>query len=205
MLVIGASLELGCWNLERRYVLRLTAEGIIPVMVLPNNQCMNIVRAFVSINTLKIHEMPNHGIAIRDAHCTKNIARFVCAFERHPNVVAFCERNLRGPGRAHFHHASETQRQQLRFRNLLHHPNKLFLNELETGNRTVKLLSRFGVSQRRFITINRPPQSHPTQYPPAPAKDKIVVRAAQKPWAGGSRPVSGNFRTNTPTCVTCAG
>src|SRR6266849_3738209 len=130
------------------------AEGTDPRDVLADDQCVDVVRAFVRVNGLKVHEMPNDGIAICDADGAQYVARLARAFERHPNVVPLRQRNLRGECRPRLHHAGKTQREQLRLRNLLHHPDEFFLHQLETGNRATKLHSRFGVGERRFVTID---------------------------------------------------
>src|SRR5438132_5014885 len=139
---------------EDRVLCSSPAERIDARDVMADDQCMDVVRAFVGVDSLKVHEMPNHGIAIRDARGTKYVAGLACAFERHPNVVPLRQRNLRRSYRACLQHACETQREQLRFRNLLQHPNEFFLHQLETSNRATKLLTRFGVGERRFVTID---------------------------------------------------
>ena len=63
---------------------------------MPDDQGVDVMRAFVGVNGLEIYEMPNHGIAISDAHRVEDVARVARAFERHPDIIAFRERNLRG-------------------------------------------------------------------------------------------------------------
>src|ERR1041385_5913138 len=93
-------------------------------------------------------------MAIDDADRTENLACETGALARHPDVVAFCDRNLRRPDLTRFHHAGETQGEQLRLRDLLHHPDELFLDHLEAGNRAAELLPLFRVGKRRLITID---------------------------------------------------
>src|SRR5437588_606005 len=57
----------------------------------------------------------------------------------------------RGP---RFHHTSKAQGEQLCLRNLLYHPDEFFLHQLEACNRAAELFARFGVGERRFVTID---------------------------------------------------
>src|SRR5437899_262740 len=137
------------------------AKSTEPGDVATNGQSMNIMGAFVSGDRLEVHQMPDHRITISDAHGAEEVARFTRTFQRHPDVVALRQRDQLRPDRAHFHHAGETQGKQLRLGDFLHHPNQFFLHQLEPGNRTTKLLARFGVSQRGLVAINSRPNYAP--------------------------------------------
>src|SRR6185295_16714331 len=113
------------------------------------------------VNGFKIHEMTNRRIAISNPDSSQNISRFARTLHRHPNVVPFSERDLLRTDFARLHYSRETQREQLRFRNFLHHPHKLLLYELETGDGPTELFARFGISERRFVTIDRRPDHTP--------------------------------------------
>src|SRR5207245_264680 len=89
----------------------LAAEGIDPGNVVTNDQGVDVMRAFISVNTLEIHQVANHGVTISNSHRAQNIARFAGTLERHPNIVALGQRNLRGARRARFHHPGQTQRE----------------------------------------------------------------------------------------------
>src|SRR2546423_12180550 len=56
--------------------------------VTTNGESVDIMRAFVGGNRLKVHEMSDHRITIGDAHGAEEVARFTRAFQRHPDVVA---------------------------------------------------------------------------------------------------------------------
>src|SRR6266481_7796586 len=98
-------------NLSNLGSLSSATESIDAGDVLANDQGVDVMRAFVGINALEIHEMSNHGIAIGDADGAQDVARFPRTLERHPNIVALSQRNLLGTGRARFHHSGKTQRQ----------------------------------------------------------------------------------------------
>src|ERR1700745_38878 len=80
------------------------AEGADAGDVLTNHQSMDVVRAFVGVDTLEIHEVPDYRIAIRDSNCTEDVTRLARALQRHPHVVSFCQRDLCGTRSAGFEH-----------------------------------------------------------------------------------------------------
>src|SRR6267142_4676220 len=88
-----------------------TAKSTDPRNVAADDQRVDVVRAFVCGNGLKIHDMADHGVAIGYAGGAENVARLPGAFQRHPNIVPLRERDLPRTRRAHLHHACETQRQ----------------------------------------------------------------------------------------------
>src|SRR5437899_11119337 len=90
------------------------AESTDPGDVATNGQSMNIMGAFVSGDRLEVHQMPDHRITISDAHGAEEVACFTRTFQRHPDVVALRQRDLFRPDRARFHHAGETEGQELR-------------------------------------------------------------------------------------------
>src|SRR5438094_10020337 len=115
---------------------------------------MDVMCAFVCGDALKVHEVPDDGVTIRDSSGAQYVARLASTFQRHPHVIAFRQRNLRRTRGASLHHTRETQCQQLRLGDLLQHPDTFLLYQLETGDRAAKLLAPFGVRQRCFIAIN---------------------------------------------------
>jgi hypothetical protein len=88
-----------------------TAKGTDPRNVAADDQRMDVVRAFVCGDGLKIHDMADHGVAIGNAGGAEDVARLPGAFQSHPNVVPLGERDLSRTRRAHLQHACETQRQ----------------------------------------------------------------------------------------------
>src|SRR6266446_3818424 len=67
----------------------LAGKSINPCDIATDNQCVNVVCAFVRGDALKVHEMSDNGIAICDARGAKYVARDARTFQRHPHIVAF--------------------------------------------------------------------------------------------------------------------
>src|SRR5205814_9532774 len=102
-------------------IITSAAESIHPGDVLANDQGVYVVCAFVSVDALEIHEMPDYGIAIGNSNGAQYVPRFARALKGHPDIVTLSQRNLLGARRARFHHAGEAQREQLRLRYFQHH------------------------------------------------------------------------------------
>ena len=54
---------------------------------LTNDQCMNVVRSFVSLHGLQVHHVPHYRIFVGDPVGSEDVASHSRALQGHPNVV----------------------------------------------------------------------------------------------------------------------
>ena len=96
--------------------------------------------------------MAHHAVIVDNSVCAQNFAGAAGGFPRHPHIVHFQHRNVRGMHAAGVLQAADLQRQELRFGDFGDHPDQFFLHQLVRGDRlVVELLAFFGVTQRGVV------------------------------------------------------
>src|SRR5260370_2478300 len=123
-----------------------------PSNVFAQNQRVNIVCAFVSLDRFQVHHVAHDGIIVGDAVAAENIAGHTRALQRHPHIVALDHGDVLMTNPAGVFQPADLQGQKLRLGDLADHPDELLLDQLVRCNGLVtELLANLGLLQRRVI------------------------------------------------------
>src|ERR1700746_679089 len=85
-----------CFATEIGYhwALGRTLKRINPGHALPDDQCVDVVGALVSLHRLQVRHVAEDGILVGDAVGAQDVARQAGALKRHPNVVSLGHRDM---------------------------------------------------------------------------------------------------------------
>src|SRR3984957_562422 len=116
-------------------------ESLYPGLGSAENQGMDIMRAFVGIHHLEIHDMPNDAVLVRDAVAAQHVARHACDIQRLAAGIALHDGGDFHGGRAVILHTTEPQTPLQAQGDLRLHVDEFFLDELICGERPAELLA----------------------------------------------------------------
>src|SRR3989441_5087824 len=121
----------------------------------PEDQGVDVVRAFVGVDHLEVDDMADHAELVRDAVAAEHVARGARDVERLAAGVALHDRGDLDRGGAFVLHAPEAQAALQAERDLGLHVGELLLDELVRGERPAELLAVEHVLPRAMPAVFR--------------------------------------------------